>query len=301
MDIDRGVRRMPVFFTHSEPLIFEKQEGGFHSHSHYEAELKYIVKGKYRVISEGNVYDLEEGDIWIGFPFVEHSFEDVGDNVVMLAIFSPDDVGALSKLLSGCRPEYPVVNLSELPPGFGDELVRIAQLWMTTVNRKYNSPDFWDKVVEDVRFRKFSVSRENVLAYLSAAVGELLGAMKLKPIESTRIDSIQRIMRYCTENILDPELSMQKLSSAIGLSRSQISRLMSQMMKMSFPKFLHSIRINKARRLLRYTEKPITEIAFECGFMSQRSFNRVFRSIIGITPTEYRGSHDSSAVSYYYL
>ena len=35
--------------------------------------------------------------------------------------------------------------------------------------------------------------------------------------------------------------------------------------------------------------------------MSQRSFNRVFRSIIGITPTEYRGSHDSSAVSYYYL
>ena len=37
-----------------------------------------------------------------------------------------------------------------------------------------------------------------------------------------------------------------------------------------------------------FTDKPVTDIAFECGFMSQRNFNRVFREITGMTPSEFR-------------
>ena len=83
---------------------------------------------------------------------------------------------------------------------------------------------------------------------------------------------------------------MDKLSAEVGLSRSQISRLLSSMMKLSFPEFIHSMRINNARRSLLYTDESITSIAFECGFTSQRTFNRVFREVVGMTPSEYRAA-----------
>lgn len=279
---------MPVFFTHSQPIILMKHEITFHSHFHYEAELIYVVKGSYRVSSKGVTYDLHEGDIWLGFPFDEHEYTDTGDNLTLIAIFAPEDIGHVGRLLCTNLPGRPVVNISELPPGFGDGLVRIAQMWMAMSRRNKLARNCDSASVFDSRYLDYPAARETVLSYLSAAINELLGIMELSPRDSAGVYSIQKIISFCADNLNDPELSMQKLSSAVGLSRSQISRLMSSMMKMSFPEFLHSLRTNQARKLLKETDKSITDIAFECGFMSQRSFNRVFREVVGMTPSEYR-------------
>ena len=280
---------MPVFFTHDQPIILMKHEITYHSHFHYEAEMIYVVNGVYRVISKGITYDLHTGDIWLGFPFDEHSYVDIGDNVTMLGIFAPEHIGSVGRILCTRRPRRPVVNVSELSPGFGDGLVRIAQMWMAICRRDKITRGCDPGSVFDRRFLGYPLTRESVLLYLSAAVSELLGAMVLSPRDSTGVYSIQKIMSFCVENISDPELSMSKLTTAVGLSRSQISRLMSSMMKTSFPEFLHSLRTNQARTLLKTTDKSVTDVAFECGFTSQRSFNRVFRGIVGMTPSEFRG------------
>lgn len=279
---------MPVFFTHKMPIILEKSEGTFYSHYHCEVEIKYVVDGTFRVVEDGVAYDLKKGDIWIGFPFTEHSFESDGKNDVVVMIFSPEDTGQFAKKFYTMKAVRPVINVSELPPGFGSELIRIAQLWMATMF--YDRPRDSRISVSNIRggFSETIVPREVILTYLTAAVGELLSALELKQNDSTTVYSIQRIVSFCIANMSDPELSMPKLSAAIGLSRSQISRLMSQHMGTSFPEFIHSIRINQSRELLIYTDKTITDIAFECGFMSQRSFNRVFRDVVGMTPSEYR-------------
>ena len=285
---------MPVFFTHHEPIILMKNEITFFSHYHYEAELIYVVEGAYRVISKGVTYDLKAGDVWLGFPFEEHSYENVGDNLTMLAIFTPESIEPVGKLLRTRRPGRPMINLSELSPGLGDELCRIAQMWMAIIKRewKVRKCDRYEKL--DDRYIGFPSTRENVLMYLAAAIGELLLAMDLSPRESTGVSSIERVIGYCFENMSDSELSMAKLSAAVGLSRSQISRLMSGMMNTSFPEFLHSLRIDRARRLLKRTDNSVTDIAFECGFMSQRNFNRVFREFAGMTPSEYRAISSNS-------
>ena len=279
---------MPVFFTHSQPIILMKREITYYSHFHYEAELIYVVSGRYRVISKGVTYDLGEGDIWLGFPFDEHSYVDIGDNVTMLAIFAPEHLGAVGRLLCTRRPGRPVVNVSEFPPGFGDGLVRVAQMWMALNKRNESAVRSYENELLDSRYIGSVTTRETVLAYLSAAIGELLGAMNMSPRDSAGVYSIQKIVNCCADNISDPELSMNKLTAAVGLSRSQISRLMSSMMKTSFPEFLHALRIRQARQLLMFTDKTVTDIAFECGFMSQRNFNRVFREMTGMTPSEFR-------------
>ena len=57
---------------------------------------------------------------------------------------------------------------------------------------------------------------------------------------------------------------------------------------MNFREYLNHIRLDYARRLIRGTDRPLTEIWAEAGFESQRSFSRVFREIEGMTPLGYR-------------
>lgn len=278
---------MPVFFMHNDPVILIKHQGSYHNHFHYEAELIYVIEGSYRIKLKDEQYDLKTGDVWLAFPFEEHKYEYIGENTIMIAIFSPEHIGAIGNKLMFNRSEYPVVNVSNMP-GYGEFLIRIAQLWMFNFEREKHYGQGSGDNIYDKAFEKYILPCETILTMLSAAVGELLENIKLTPKNSPGVCSIQRIIEYCSKNINDPELSMDKLSAAVGLSRSQISRLISHYIKMSFPEFLHSERMTYARNMLKFSDKAITDIALECGFQSQRSFNRIFRDMMGMTPSEWR-------------
>jgi AraC family transcriptional regulator len=53
-------------------------------------------------------------------------------------------------------------------------------------------------------------------------------------------------------------------------------------------KYVLQQRVERAKLLLRKSDKPLTEIAFECGFAHQSHLNRHFRKLTGITPKMYR-------------
>ena len=57
---------------------------------------------------------------------------------------------------------------------------------------------------------------------------------------------------------------------------------------MSFSDLLSLYRLEAAAALLDETDKKITEIAFESGFQSIRSFNNSFRAQFGMSPSEYK-------------
>lgn len=56
----------------------------------------------------------------------------------------------------------------------------------------------------------------------------------------------------------------------------------------TFNTFINNIRLEKAKLMLKKNDMTVTEIAFECGFGSIRSMNRIFLKQLGCSPTEYR-------------
>jgi transcriptional regulator GlxA family with amidase domain len=56
----------------------------------------------------------------------------------------------------------------------------------------------------------------------------------------------------------------------------------------SFTDFLNDFRLDTALRLLDQTDMDIAQVAMESGFQSLRSFNSIFKTRIGKTPTSYR-------------
>jgi len=52
--------------------------------------------------------------------------------------------------------------------------------------------------------------------------------------------------------------------------------------------FTNRLRNEKAARLLRFSQRSIAEIAFECGFSSAATLSRAFKQYFGISPGQYR-------------
>ena len=57
---------------------------------------------------------------------------------------------------------------------------------------------------------------------------------------------------------------------------------------MTFHRYLNYYRISEACRLLSNSKLPLSEVAEQSGFASQKNLSRLFRDIIGITPTQYQ-------------
>lgn len=83
-------------------------------------------------------------------------------------------------------------------------------------------------------------------------------------------------------------LSLNDLARAIHEPNHYVTQTINVQMKSDFHQLINSRRIERACTLLLNTTKNIEDIWIECGFNSRTSFNRQFRSIVGITPRSYR-------------
>ncbi len=82
--------------------------------------------------------------------------------------------------------------------------------------------------------------------------------------------------------------SRSDLAREVGVSDSIVSKVINVHFNKSFPQLLSSHRVNDAKILLLDTDASIKIVAEEVGFNSIATFNRVFKDIIGQSPSEYR-------------
>lgn len=110
-----------------------------------------------------------------------------------------------------------------------------------------------------------------------------------KPIDA---QVIQHIEQTLLEGKLYREMnfSREQFAKKLDLPEHLLSRAINQVMGKNFNEFINSYRIEEAKQRLVSESTSVTAIAFEVGFSSIASFNRVFKSMVGKSPTEYRQS-----------
>lgn len=88
----------------------------------------------------------------------------------------------------------------------------------------------------------------------------------------------------------DSELTLPALSETVGAPTYHISQVLSELAGANFYDFVNQYRVEAAKRLLQDPDKKhytVLAIAFESGFNSKTTFNKVFRKATGLTPTAY--------------
>ena len=122
--------------------------------------------------------------------------------------------------------------------------------------------------------------------------------LRLVTLSGTRVPAITKTCRLGTHQLcrvinymvshLGTFIEHDQLADVAGVSRFQLCRLFKNSTGQSPARYLRSLRIEQAERLLLDNRsRPLIDIALACGFCDQSHFNRVFKSILGITPKVY--------------
>ena len=122
---------------------------------------------------------------------------------------------------------------------------------------------------------------------LYTILGKLDTYFILKNSSSSYCNSIHNLLRYIEVHYQE-NISLESIAKDLGFSKFYLSRIFSNKIGYQFNDYVNRLRINKAQKLLSETDLPVTIIALECGFESQRNFNRIFKKLTLLTPTEFR-------------
>jgi len=84
------------------------------------------------------------------------------------------------------------------------------------------------------------------------------------------------------------ELTRTDLARHVGVSPGHLTQLLKERTGRSFVELLREVRVEAACELLVQTEKPLAEVAADCGFCDQSYLTHVFKALRGMTPKHYR-------------
>lgn len=103
-------------------------------------------------------------------------------------------------------------------------------------------------------------------------------------------EKINQAIRYIQDNYAK-DLNMAVVSNYISMNYSLFSLTFKQYTGVNFVNYLKEIRINEAKRLLRETDDRIIDISHEVGYDNEKHFMKTFKSLCGVSPSEYRKNH----------
>lgn len=99
-------------------------------------------------------------------------------------------------------------------------------------------------------------------------------------------DFIQKVLQLINENISEPELTVEFLSSKIFLSRSQLYRKIKTLTGVSVNEFIRNVRLEKAKQLIEQGNNNVNEISYKVGFPSPSYFTKCYKIKYGYLPTQ---------------
>ena len=101
-------------------------------------------------------------------------------------------------------------------------------------------------------------------------------------------DLLNQAIEYINRHYHEESMSLDRVAKEVNISPNYFSAIFSQEIGMTFIEYLTSKRIERAKYLLRYTDKRSGEIAFAVGYKDPHYFSFVFKKVAGCTPSEYR-------------
>ena len=100
---------------------------------------------------------------------------------------------------------------------------------------------------------------------------------------------LQMVLDYIDAH-LDSDITLVILARLLDMSQFHFSRLFKQSIGLSPHQYLLQQRVERAKQLLKQTDRLILDIALDCGFNSHSHLSKQFRQFTGMTPKAYRAS-----------
>ena len=105
------------------------------------------------------------------------------------------------------------------------------------------------------------------------------------------IVDIETVIDYI-ENNLDGKLDLEMVAEAVHYSKYHLHRMFADTVGMTIHDYVGRRQLTEAAKLLVFSDRPIIEVAFICGYESQQAFSSAFKSMYKIPPAQYRENRE---------
>lgn len=135
---------------------------------------------------------------------------------------------------------------------------------------------------------------ESAIAYAKKMISQAIeirdqnSGNKNRSILKTAVDFID-------SHYMEEDISLNTVANVANVSSNHFSALFSQNMGQTFIEYLTTLRMNKAKELLRCTGMRSSEIAGEIGYKDAHYFSYLFKKTQGMTPSDYRKAREDKA------
>ncbi|MDY7393994.1 AraC family transcriptional regulator [Aureibaculum sp. 2210JD6-5] len=131
----------------------------------------------------------------------------------------------------------------------------------------------------------------NILHKLSKAKSEnLVSSGFIKTFNKTENKTLDKVYEFIFNNFNQP-ITSKDVANVVKMNSSAFSRFFKRMHRKTFTGYLNELRIGYACKLLIEEKQNITSICYDCGYNNISNFNRQFRKIKGMSPSQYVKVH----------
>ena len=122
----------------------------------------------------------------------------------------------------------------------------------------------------------------------------ILLSLRDSSVPEFRTAAAARMLEYIHLHCYE-RLTMPDVARALGYSEDYLSRLLHEQVSCSFRRYIHYLRIQRAKQELLSGSRTIREIAEDCGYSNPKFFSTAFQKCEGITPSVYRNLYVSAS------
>ena len=263
----------PVFYEQGTENVFVGRicDHPFPSHVHDVVEIVCLLEGSMTMTIGGKQLSLFPGDISVAFPVIPHSYDEVSEDARGLSlIFQPDTIMEFYHTFRTMQPVHPLLLGQDKAP----ELEPIIHAMLKVTAKGQSTP---------LKLGYLHL----FLSYLFSCLPLISGSRN--PHSTMSYQVLQYISEHFTES-----LTLENTAHALGISRIHLSHIFSQQLHINFRQYINTLRIDRARTLLRNPSYSISQVAYQCGYSNQRTFHRAFMTQCGTTPSQFRAENEKT-------
>lgn len=269
---------LPIYKDNGVGLtIYQRKSVHSAPHLHRAVEFVYVTEGELAIGVGQNLYAMQKGDFAVVFPEMVHHYQvfSDGDNRATYILASPNLATGYQNEISNLSPLEPVICKRNVHSDIIYAVKAICGEFASGLER------------QDI---KDLTKDQNALAlsYIHILLARSIPKLELVPkAEIGSDDLIYKTVSYISAHFAE-NISLTSMAHDLGISQFTLSRVFSKTFHRNFNQYLNEVRLDYAQTMLRYTDKQITEICYDAGFESQRTFNRCFAEKYHLSPREYR-------------
>ncbi len=259
--------------------ISESTDWNTSAHNHVEFEILYFEEGASTVKVGDKTYHVSDGDMVFVNPMEIHSIivDKKRPNRHKCVCF---DCSMLFSKYTSENLQAETTLVAKYIPSSSPYNKRVKELFLKVYNATYK-----EQISSQSEGEIYAMEMQAYLSLLFAYLfkNSLFENSQSRPKNE---DFSRAVVEYVKNHYNEP-ITSKEIAKDLSFNQSYFCRNFKKNFSCSFTDYLNSYRLSLSRKMLE-ERKSVTQVAFDCGFVSSSKFSKCFKKTFGVLPSKYK-------------